>query len=194
MKIKLISLFSIIALPVVLFGTASISGTALRNVTGLGDGDFSVLLVDTSGSGFNSAALSTLTVGADLTSSSTYAGFEVLTTTTASFLFGSTTAEFNIANFDVLSQPIVSSDSFGILTFTGGSTTAANGTSFEIWTDATWDIPANSGAESFNSGALVQLDSVAAGSIGSVVPEPSTFAALAGLCALGAVMVRRRRA
>jgi hypothetical protein len=28
----------------------------------------------------------------------------------------------------------------------------------------------------------------------STVPEPSTFAALAGLCALGAVMVRRRRA
>ena len=28
----------------------------------------------------------------------------------------------------------------------------------------------------------------------SAVPEPSTFAALAGLCALGAVMVRRRRA
>jgi len=28
----------------------------------------------------------------------------------------------------------------------------------------------------------------------SAVPEPSTFAALAGLCALGAVMLRRRRA
>ena len=28
----------------------------------------------------------------------------------------------------------------------------------------------------------------------TAVPEPSTFAALAGLCALGAVMVRRRRA
>jgi hypothetical protein len=28
----------------------------------------------------------------------------------------------------------------------------------------------------------------------AAVPEPSTFAALAGLCALGAVMVRRRRA
>jgi hypothetical protein len=194
MKIKLLSLLSIVALPVVSFGTASISGTALRNVTGLADGDFSVLLVDTSGSGFNSAALSTLTAGADLTSSSTYAGFEVLTTTTASFFFGSTTAEFNIANFDVLGQPIVSSDLFGILTFTGGSTTAANGTSYEIWTDATWDIPADGGTETFNSGALVQLDSVAAGSVGSVVPEPSTYAALSGLLALGYVMARRRRA
>ena len=37
------------------------------------------------------------------------------------------------------------------------------------------------------SGIGIQLTAVA-------VPEPSTFAALAGLCALGAVMVRRRRA
>jgi hypothetical protein len=39
-------------------------------------------------------------------------------------------------------------------------------------------------------------DSVVANFTGltlSAVPEPSTFAALAGLCALGAVMVRRRR-
>jgi hypothetical protein len=35
---------------------------------------------------------------------------------------------------------------------------------------------------------------VAGGYQVNAIPEPSTFAALAGLCALGAVMVRRRRA
>jgi len=44
------------------------------------------------------------------------------------------------------------------------------------------DIGAGTGQSSISTAAVV------------AVPEPSTFAALAGLCALGAVMVRRRRA
>jgi hypothetical protein len=41
----------------------------------------------------------------------------------------------------------------------------------------------------YDAGAL----NVLGGGTFSLVPEPSTYAALAGLCALGAVMVRRRR-
>ncbi len=192
MKSKYIIGLLLAALPAALFGTATISGAALRNVTGVAGGDFAVLLVDTSGSGFNAAGLSSLGAGLDLTSSGTYSGFEVLSTTTASFSFGSTTAEFSIIGFDVLSAPILAGDAFGILTFTGGSTTSVASTSYEIWTDASWDIPADGASESFNTAQLAQLDSVSAGASGTVVPEPSAYAMLSGLLALSWVMVRRR--
>ena len=53
MKSKYIIGLLLAALPAALFGTATISGAALRNVTGVASGYFAVLLVDTSGSGFN---------------------------------------------------------------------------------------------------------------------------------------------
>ena len=85
---------------------------------------------------------------------------------------------------------------------------AASATSYSIFGDTGWaalpagGIPApvanlltlapdnivvGSFAASGTSGTLSGITTTA-------VPEPSTFAALAGLCALGAVMVRRRRA
>jgi len=55
------------------------------------------------------------------------------------------------------------------------------------------DLPIgfSTGANSWDTTLLGTAGSL---NLASVVPEPSTYAALAGLCALGYVMVRRRRA
>jgi len=53
--------------------------------------------------------------------------------------------------------------------------------------DANTQIVTAAGSWTAYASNITMLSTVA-------VPEPSTFAALAGLCALGAVMVRRRRA
>jgi len=173
MKTKFLKcLFGFLALavlPVALFGSASIFGTALVNVAGVADSDFAVVLVDTSGSSFNTTALATLAANADLTSSSTYSGFEVLVTTAASTFFNNDIAvAINAATFNVVSSTVASGDFFGILTFSGGSTTSDAATTYEIWTDATWVIPADGATNTFSNSDLAQLDSVSAGSTGTV--------------------------
>jgi len=169
MKSKLFCFLALAVLPVALFGTASIFGTALVNVTGVADSDFAVVLVDTSGSDFNTAALATLAANADLTSSSTYSGFEVLVTTAASnFLSNDIVVAINAATFNVVSSTVASGDSFGILTFSGGSTTSVAASTYEIWTDATWVIPADGATNTFSNSDLAQLVSVSAGSTGTV--------------------------
>ena len=174
MKTKFLKcLFGFLALavlPVALFGSASIFGTALVNVAGVADSDFAVVLVDTSGSSFNTTALATLAANADLTSSSTYSGFEVLVTTTAAsnFLSNDIVVAINAATFNVVSSTVASGDFFGILTFSGGSTTSDAATTYEIWTDATWVIPADGATNTFSNSDLAQLDSVSAGSTGTV--------------------------
>ena len=173
MKTKFLKcLFGFLALavlPVALFGSASIFGTALVNVAGVADSDFAVVLVDTSGSSFNTTALATLAANADLTSSSTYSGFEVLVTTAASNFFSNDiVVAINAATFNVVSSTVASGDFFGILTFSGGSTTSDAATTYEIWTDATWVIPADGATNTFSNSDLAQLDSVSAGSTGTV--------------------------
>lgn len=193
MKIKhtLLTILAVCLTPMLLNGAATITGTALLNVTGLDDGDLGVVLVDQSGTGFNAAALNGISLGADLTDSATYTGFTVLAFNTASEVGpGFTTFEFATGNFDVNSQPIVTGDSFGILIFEGGSITAGAG-SYGIFTDAGWLIPDDVTSPTFG-GAYDTLQSVGPGATGSVVPEPSAFSLLAGCFGLGWVMLRRR--
>jgi hypothetical protein len=90
---------------------------------------------------------------------------------------------------------------------TTGSASVANGQSYGLLTDASWVAPSDGfvsetyqvisasalGFFAPNATTLAVSDVQSQASF-TVVPEPSTFAALAGLCALGAVMVRRRRA
>ena len=170
MKSKLFYFLALAVLPVALFGSASIFGTALVNVAGVADSDFAVVLVDTSGSSFNTTALATLAANADLTSSSTYSGFEVLVTTTAAsnFFSNDIVVAINAATFNVVSSTVASGDFFGILTFSGGSTTSDAATTYEIWTDATWVIPADGATNTFSNSDLAQLVSVSAGSTGTV--------------------------
>lgn len=190
MKTKLYSLIVALLLPLASYGSIAFSGTALNNAAGVSIDDYAVLLFDTSGSGFDSAALSSIDAGASLSSSATYgAGFEVASVSAATDFFGfATILEFD---FSYSLGTISNGDSFGVLTFAGSSATAVGGTSYSIFTDSSWTSPADGAAITF--GSDLNTLSSAAGATGTVaVPEPSTYATLAGLLALSFVMLRRR--
>lgn len=166
----------------------TISGTALLNTSGVADGDLAVFLVSVDGTSFNGSSFN-ITEGADLTNSSTYGpSFTVITTEFASEFFGNISVSTTTAVS--LTGGIDTGDAFGILTFDGGSTNASAGV-FEIWTAANWDMPLDGITENFDI-ELTQLNSVGPSFTGTVVPEPSSFALLAGCFGLAWVMVRRR--
>jgi len=83
-----------------------------------------------------------------------------------------------------LTGNISSGNDYGLIWFSTGSTTL--GTSDTFGFQDFGNLPSD--GATISNGGTPGLASIA------IVPEPSTFAALAGLCALGAVMVRRRRA
>ena len=75
---------------------------------------------------------------------------------------------------------------------------AASATEWGIFSsdNALWDFPSDPGSATLSSATINNV--VAGGTSGSnftltAVPEPSAYAALAGLLSLGYVMVRRRR-
>jgi len=97
-------------------------------------------------------------------------------------------------NFSINDAGASAGYSFALLYFngtSGASVTTIGGEQFGFLTSGDWTIPANDSG-TFNFGS--EFSTVTGSANLTVVPEPSTFAALAGLCALGAVMVRRRRA
>jgi hypothetical protein len=85
-----------------------------------------------------------------------------------------------------LTGNISSGNDYGLIWFSTGSTTL--GTSDTFGFQDLGNLPSDAATISPGTTPGLALNAITA------VPEPSTFAALAGLCALGAVMVRRRRA
>jgi hypothetical protein len=191
MNIKKFYIISLSLVSVAMLDAAvGISGTSLSNATGLSAGEVGVY-VTSDGTAFSGISIA---IGADILDSATYgAGFAVLGSNTAASGFGSTTlasghgADFSFAG-----------DSFALFVFESSTTTAVASDVYNVWSDASWALPSADGVSAAFSasptGTQIQQLSGASTFSGSVVPEPSTFAALAGLCALGAVMVRRRRA
>jgi hypothetical protein len=84
---------------------------------------------------------------------------------------------------------IATGNEIGILVFNTSVGSATGSDVYSIWTND-WLVSADGNNDSLTGGGPFSGASFGSG---SVVPEPSTYAALAGLCALGAVMVRRRR-
>lgn len=189
MKTKSLVLFFLITANY-LNGAVTLSGTSLLNVTGVSGGDFAAYVVSLDGTPISAANFS-FAIGADLTSSATYgSSFALIATRSAQNVFGNISVSSGI-NFD-LTGGIDTGDSFGILTFDTSTTTALSGDTFRVWTAANWDVPTDGQTESFDS-ELIQLNSVSASSIGTVVPEPSAFAFIAGALGLMTVALRRRR-
>jgi hypothetical protein len=189
MKIKQLSLIVLgVASASILKAAVGISGTSLNNATGLAAGEVGVYVIS-DGTAFSSVSIA---AGADILDSASYgAGFTVLGSNTAASGFGSVSlgsghgADFSFA-----------SDAFAVFVFETSDTTALLGDAYNVWTDASWTLPTADGLTAiFNpapSGTQIQQLSGDSSFAGSVVPEPSTYAALSGLLALGYVMVRRR--
>ena len=167
----------------------TLSGTALKNVNGVSAGDYAAFIVSTDGSAFDAASFS-FAAGDDLGASSTYGpSFALIGTKLSQDVFGDVLVGSGF-NFSLVSG-VDTNDGFAIITFESSTSNVLAGDTYRIWTAADWDVSTDGQTESFNS-QLIQLEAVSASSTGTVVPEPSAFAAFAGVMALGFVMVRRR--
>ncbi len=168
---------------------ATFSGFAALNTTIAGGS--SAFLISDGGDGFDFDAT---VAGLTFTS-----GSAVGTTNDTVFAynaaqnFGQVVISGN-ANFSNTTSNLGSGSSFALFFVdgsSGSSVTTVGGQSFGFHTDASWTIPANdAGTYGFGS-AFSQLSGI--GTTGTVaVPEPSAYALLGGLLALGCVMLRRR--
>jgi len=191
MKTKiLLSLFASLSIA---SAGVTISGTAIRDdiaASGIASGDAAFLVLSLDGSTIEASDFA-FTAGDDLTSNATYgANFELVVATAASSFLA--TVSVGTTTAIDLSGGVDTDDYFAFLTFGSSSTTAEAG-SFSVFTANDWQLPVDGLTSTFGT-ELAQLVNVGPTTTGTVVPEPSTYAALAGLCALGAVALRRRRA
>jgi hypothetical protein len=97
------------------------------------------------------------------------------------------------ANFSNTTAGLGAGSAFALVLFdgtSGASVTTVGGQAFGFHTDASWTIDANDAGTFGFPANMTTLTGV--GSTGTVVPEPSSYALLSGLLALGCVMLRRR--
>lgn len=186
----------------------SFTGVALLNVPGVAVGDVGIFLIDTSDSGavgFDtwSPLVESIAIGADLTSPATYGdgGYAFMGSRTAAAAGSNVTLAGGISGIPI-SGAVNQGDRFALITFDNSTTVALAGDTFKIWTDPTWIIPADGSTLGFQATVTTGVKQlglsatpVATGTVvsGAAIPEPSSFAALAGLMAVGFASIRRRR-
>lgn len=187
---KNILLFAFLALPVASYAAFTINGTALQNATNLFAGDVGVYIVSNDGTPFSS--LTSLSDGLSLTDSTTYGSsfsvFSLSSTNTVQNVFGSLILGSGVST-DLNVDGINTGDAFGVVVFSNSTTNTSAGDTFYVYTNAGWTV-GNDG--DFDFPADYDTFSGASTSTGTVVPEPSSFALLAGVFGLAWVMVRRR--
>ena len=185
-KIKKLILPAIFALAS--FGTShaaiTISGAVLSNNPGISVGDTAVFI--------SASSIGSLSINENLstTASSTYTGFTVIGST-------SVTADFFGSGYEVTSGTpaglanntiATPGDLFAVVVFASSTTSTVANDTFSVFTDSSFEIPADGNTTTFSSAFTGS-----ASQVGTVVPEPSTYAMLAGALALGYVMIRRRK-
>jgi hypothetical protein len=156
-------------------------------------GNSSFIIVDTNDDGidfFSSSLGVTLTSGSFIGTSDDY----IIAYNAVAGGFG--TSISGNASFTLGSNSIDENDDFYILFFadrSGDGITTQAGDSFGFLQEANWFVPGNN-AGTFQFGTAFTQITDPISTVGTVVPEPSTYAALSGLLALSSVMLRRRRA
>lgn len=165
----------------------TLSGTSIvsTEISGYTTG----LYVASNSSSFDAALFSSLAAGTSFAAGTDLSGYTVLGSTSV-FAAGPNGVIFGGITYD-LGGSVATGNEIGILAFNSSTTSAAPGDSFLVFADG-YDVPSDGANLSWTgTGAPAGgITSVGSGTV--AVPEPSAFATLAGLCALGFVMLRRR--
>lgn len=204
---------SLVVSAVVAQATVTFNGTALVKVPNISTGDVAYFIIDETNAGFGNLGSinpntslfeagtiyegATFTIGGD----SFGTAFTIVGTKTAT---GTTTVSVNSTFTNVpLGNGVDSGDKFALIVFETSTTTGVAGDTYRIFTDPTWVVPSDGFTVSFSNttaGSFAQLGTTASPAFmktiaaTSAVPEPSSFAALAGFAVLGLAASRRRRA
>jgi len=189
-KITILSLF-LSAFALNLFGY-SLSGTAASSVSNLVGGNSSFVIVDTSGN--DTLDESFFTAGLTLSAGSTVGDYYVASHNSVASFFG--TSLPGNASFNFGDGSTAAADYFYVVAFSDHSTTSvtlAGGNTFGLLSGTDWQLgSSNSNVDSYGS-EFEQFSNVNGAQFTvAAVPEPSSYALLGGLLALGCVMLRRR--
>ncbi len=172
-----------------LFGY-SLSGTAATSVTNLLAGDSSFVIVDTTGG--DTLDSSFFTAGTTLKEGTSVGDYYIAAHNAVAGTFGVTVP--GNATFSLGDGSTTGGDYFYVVAFgtnTGDNITLSVGDTFGLNRGIDWNLGSNNAATESYGSQFQQLPTVN-GAQFSVVPEPSAYAALAGILALICVMLRRR--
>ena len=178
--------------------TVTLNGIAFLNAPQISVGDVGFFIVDINNTGFSSISF---TEGEILSSAASYGDYVVLGSKSATALSTNVTLSGAFSGI-ALANGVTAGDRFAAVVFNSSTTSAIGGDSFTIWTDPTWVIPADGSTLSYQASptganfkqlGASSLPTITGTVSGGVIPEPSAFAALAGLAGLGFAGLRRRR-
>lgn len=173
-------------------GTVTFSGTSLSNAPGLGSGKLGAYVVQKDGKAFS---LASIDAGISLTPGSTFDGiYEIVGTQNTLEPVPSVLNTLPAGITFALDGGINTGDAFGIVVFDSSGATTLAGDGFQLWQDPSWLVPSDGSNVSFVAapvgGQFQQIST--SGTTGTVVPEPSAFATMVGIMALGFAAIRRR--
>ena len=175
------------------FGASfTLNGSAVFNpasLSGYDTGDTSVWVVNGGGNGaFDVAGLENLNASLSLTTG-TLGGYEIAG---ANSVTGGGSFRI-VGGIGAINVSASAGDTFGLLVFNTSTTSTVGGDGYTIYTDSSWVLPAAGASITFGQqNQPTQLSGATVGLASTVVPEPSAYALLGGLLALGCVMLRRR--
>lgn len=188
---KLLLSLSLLAAAGVSYASITISGTSLFS-SDIADYTTGVY-ISASSSTFAEGDFASIDAGLSFTTGTAWSlggntytvlGSNSIITNSGSGVFSSGSATYD------LSTDVATGNEIGMLVFLASSGSTSSGDTFRIYT-GDWLVPAD-GTNQGVTGSTAPYTGAAAGA-GTVVPEPSTYAMIAGMLALGYVMVRRRR-
>ena len=167
----------------------TISGTSIfsADLNGLTTGVF----VSSNSSAFDVSLFDfseSLDAGLSFASGTSFNGYTVLGSASINPAGGSSALVSGVTYN--LGAGVATGNEIGVLAFNNSTAATIAGEAFSIFTGG-WTVPAD-GANLGLTGGPSPSFAGATGSFSSVVPEPSSYALLGGLLALGCVMLRRR--
>jgi hypothetical protein len=162
----------------------TMSGAALLNTNM--DGYSTAVYVSSDSGSFTESLMNDLVAGISLTQGTTIGNYTILGTGGVNFANGPSVALAGVT-YD-LGGNVATGNEIGVLVFDNSTTSTVGGDAYQIYTND-WLAPAD-GANASLTGAGPYTG--AAFGTSAVVPEPSSYALLGGLLALGCVMLRRR--